>query len=149
MRLRPDLVSIRVAAAASALSTRPSRLGVEPLELCLGPQQLRVETTCISKMPTGPESRLAAFPSAMLQQYVYTQKTAKFSGAPPLAPRQCPSDWGPRGPQAPWPGGRGPLGFTPRFDAGAPEGLRLVYTHTRPVRVGFMSRSATLGASHT
>ena len=33
---------------------------------------------------------------------------------------QCPSDWGPRGPQAPWPGGRGPLGFTPRFDAGAP-----------------------------
>ena len=30
---------------------------------------------------------------------------------------QCPSDWGP---QAPWPGGRGPLGFTPRFDAGAP-----------------------------
>jgi len=38
-------------------------------------------------MPTGPESRLAAFPSAMFQQYVYTQKTAKFSGAPPLAPR--------------------------------------------------------------
>ena len=52
-----------------------------------GPQQLRVETTCIPKMPTGPESRLAAFPSAMFQQYVYTQKTAKISGAPPLAPR--------------------------------------------------------------
>ena len=46
-----------------------------------------VETTCIPKMPTGPESRLAAFPSATFQQYVYTQKTAKFSGAPPLTPR--------------------------------------------------------------
>ena len=45
------------------------------------------ETTCIPKMPMGPESRLAAFPSAMFQQYVYTQKTAKFSGAPPLTPR--------------------------------------------------------------
>ena len=31
--------------------------------------------------------RLAALPSATFQQYVYTQKTAKFSGAPPLTPR--------------------------------------------------------------
>ena len=66
---------------------------------------------------------------------------------------QCPSDWGPpgRGVGAPW---VLPQGLTRGPPPGGPErtspGVRLlVYTHTRPVSVGFMSRSATLGASHT
>jgi hypothetical protein len=39
------------------------------------------KTTCIPKM--GLESRLAAFPSATFQQYVYTQKTEIFRGSAP------------------------------------------------------------------
>ena len=53
-------------------------------------------------------------------------------GAPWVLPQGL--TWGPP------PGGPG---RTP------PGVLLLVYTHTQPVRVGFMSRSATLGPSHT
>ena len=42
------------------------------------------------------------------------------AGVEPKA--QCPSEWGPQGPRDPWPGGRGPLGFALKFEAGSPPG---------------------------